>query len=1616
MKHRWKLVSAVAAMALATTGMIAPVYAANGSSSRVADDQLIAAYDFSETAGQLLHDRSGNGNDGTVVGATAWEKGTMSFSGDNYVQLPDDLVKGRAAATVTVEAKPDAAALSHNNFLFNIGGTGTSQNGGTGQWFVSMNNHEASITATNWQGENKAHADKAFTADRWQSIAVSIAPNDADDTSTLVLYVDGQEVARNAQSTANLSDLLDQTHNVIGASAYAEDAKFTGSISNFRVYGTALDESAIAGIAKADSQEVSDEAAGRPYLEEAGGVAGADEHSTIVHDANYGNVLTIDGGWIANSSTSGPVTSAVGTFVDTSVFQSKEWTLSADVKVTDPDTVVDNWNKKAAFTIGNAQHAVNVLLGAGKLGWGNTDGGYSEHTVDFDEVPERGQWVALSLVYRESADSATVSLFVNGKQVVSSVNLGFTFGALDNVSAYIGHGYNTSFVLNGLYDAIVLDDKALDDEAAAAYTLARLQDKQSVEQSQGPGYLWLYFQASDYEKVNYGYSKDGRSWSALNNGESIMSSPSGTKGIRDPHILRLQQADASGYRYVMLGTDLHAEGTASGGSWDQISASTALVVSKSKDLVNWTTPQLVQTGLAGKVGNAWAPEAIWDEQTNDYLVYWSSRDLSTGGTNPTTSNTALKVYKAHTTDFTSFTEPTVWIDQSSASMHNIIDTTIVQGEDGRYYRFSTSDWWTVVDVADSLEGQWHRLIERDSDVTDGKSIVTGDTVRTTTQSGLSTHIEGLTVYQMPDGSWMVMGDNGGYAGWSIGALADIANDGAFHSAGATFSSRFRHGTVMRLSDDEQTAVLAAYGDADGDAVEVPADEDGSGPIAQYTFDDGSASDVTGNGRDLTLYGSASIERDDDSGSSALVLDGSSGSYAQFPQGMFDGRNSLTVSMDVRTDLSGNMFTFTFGKDTQKYYFMRYRNTGELGNHITVGSYQQEAVADASVDAQGWHNITVTFDGVVMTSYFDGVQVAQNANTGLPVTSLGKRLMAYLGKSFYDDPYFRGAFDNVTVWNRTLNAMEIARMNDAPALAGATVGSVPTAEEAADLRGTDTHTSVRTNIDADKHVVTSVVNRRADVHALAVTLSLTYADTEVLLDGKAFHNGDIVDMSKDHTLTVSYPDQLHRASEEWTLKASTVSNNPVLPGQYADPDIDYFDGKFWIYPTTDGFSGWSGNYFHAFSSTDLQNWTDEGVILDVNRDHQPTTDGDEDTAISPWSVGSAWAPTIEKKNGKYYFYYCAKLPNGTSAIGVAVADSPAGPFRVADQPLVTNNMEGVTVGQAIDPSVFTDDDGTSYLLYGNGSAAMVQLGDDMMSVVPGSARRISGLNDFRESVVVAKRDGIYHWTWSCDDAGSPNYHVNYGTSTSLIADDGTVGPTEQHGTLLQKDSDKGIQGTAHQSVVSVVDANGQERWFMAYHRHYTPLGVFTDGLGYHRETAIEEITFDEQGIMRTLSPTDEGAGAVKLADVSALNAELQESQGIVRDDADGQLWKTFVQARSQADDVLQTMMSHGAAQSVVDSATQALHDARQALSAGADDGNPNPNPNPNPDGEGDDVPGDNTPGHNSPGNDDKSHETSSGHGSLEDSRTGSSVHAVVVVVIASIAAGLLCCAARKVRRG
>ena len=484
-----------------------------------------------------------------------------------------------------------------------------------------------------------------------------------------------------------------------------------------------------------------------------------------------------------------------------------------------------------------------------------------------------------------------------------------------------------------------------------------------------------------------------------------------------------------------------------------------------------------------------------------------------------------------------------------------------------------------------------------------------------------------------------------------------------------------------------------------------------------------------------------------------------------------------------------------------------------------------------------------------------------------------------------------------------------------------MGTAPTKDEATGYRGTDDHTAIVTMVDTEKNVLTPYVRKAADVTKLPVTLELNGV-SEITVDGKAFTNGSEMNLSKDVEVKVK---NTAGREETWTIKAAVSSNNPVLPGQYADPDIDYFDGKFWIFPTTDGYSGWSGTVFHAFSSEDMMNWTDEGVILDLANDNPGTNDKGVQIAASTWAVGSAWAPSIEEKNGKYYFYYCGKFSNGQSAIGVAVADNPAGPYVDKGEALLTVSMcrnAGVSMGQAIDPSVFTDDDGTSYITFGNGSAAIAELNDDMMSIKAGSLKQLNGLRDFRESVVVIKANGKYHWTWSCDDTGSPNYHVNYGVSDTI---DGNITYVK---TLLSKDEANGLLGTAHQSMLHVKDAYGKDRYFIAYHRFYTPLGIYTSGLGYHRETCIDEVTFGEDGYMQ-VKPTLQGVPEV-LVNITkdVLEEEIDSAPGEdQKEKYTEETWEAYQEALKKAEAVL---ADEEATQQEIDDAAEALKDAKNAL--------------------------------------------------------------------------------------
>lgn len=304
-----------------------------------------------------------------------------------------------------------------------------------------------------------------------------------------------------------------------------------------------------------------------------------------------------------------------------------------------------------------------------------------------------------------------------------------------------------------------------------------------------------------------------------------------------------------------------------------------------------------------------------------------------------------------------------------------------------------------------------------------------------------------------------------------------------------------------------------------------------------------------------------------------------------------------------------------------------------------------------------------------------------------------------------------------------------------------------------------------------------------------------------------------------------------------MKKPMDITNPIIPGFFADPDMAVFEGKYYLYPTTDGFDGWGGWQFHVFSSEDAKDWKDEGIIVDLKSEQVP------------WATGYAWAPAIAEYKGRYYYYFCGKRADGISCIGVASSDYPAGPFTAEAEPILTPEQvsaEGIWIGQVIDPSVYVEEDGTPYLLFGNGAGIVVQLGENMTTLVPGTMKRLDGLFDFREAVTVFKRNGLYHFTWSCDDTGSENYHINYGTSDNLY------GPVAYRYTILEKHPEQDILGTGHHCICRLP---GEQEYLIAYHRFGKPLEKYSEGeKGSHRETCLDWLEFDEAGLIKPVVPS------------------------------------------------------------------------------------------------------------------------------------------------------------------
>ncbi|WP_329288772.1 glycoside hydrolase family 43 protein [Streptomyces pseudovenezuelae] len=305
-----------------------------------------------------------------------------------------------------------------------------------------------------------------------------------------------------------------------------------------------------------------------------------------------------------------------------------------------------------------------------------------------------------------------------------------------------------------------------------------------------PGYLMVHFtgEGSTGQQMYLSHSTDGLHWNDLNGGGMVLRSTIGTQGVRDPAFVR----SPDGSKYWIIATDLCI---GCGQSWSQSinDGSRNLVVWESTDLVTWSKPWLLNVAGAIPDGrNAWAPEAIWDPATNDFVLYWATNV-------PLNGATKHRIFYARTSDFRTITTPRIYIDRPGAQ--EIIDTQIIEVPSGvgnyRYVRAS-GDGQITLEGSNSILGTWTDL---------------GNL------SGI-----GLTGSQVEGPMWMKFNGTNKWAlyldqyasggGYMPVVTTDPSDPAAYQKpASSTYNmggTKKRHGWIMNLTAAEESRVLARW--------------------------------------------------------------------------------------------------------------------------------------------------------------------------------------------------------------------------------------------------------------------------------------------------------------------------------------------------------------------------------------------------------------------------------------------------------------------------------------------------------------------------------------------------------------------------------------------------------------------------------------------------------------------------------------------------------------------------------------------------------------------------------------------------------------------------------------
>jgi hypothetical protein len=323
-----------------------------------------------------------------------------------------------------------------------------------------------------------------------------------------------------------------------------------------------------------------------------------------------------------------------------------------------------------------------------------------------------------------------------------------------------------------------------------------------------------------------------------------------------------------------------------------------------------------------------------------------------------------------------------------------------------------------------------------------------------------------------------------------------------------------------------------------------------------------------------------------------------------------------------------------------------------------------------------------------------------------------------------------------------------------------------------------------------------------------------------------------------------------------LNESAISQPLVSHIFTADPSAHVFDGKIYIYPSHDIDAGIpfndNGDHFamedyHVLSMEHIDSEAvDNGVALHVKD--------------VPWAERQMWAPDAASKDGKYYLYFPAKRADNIFQIGVAVSESPTGPFKAQPEPIKGS--------YSIDPAVFKDDDGSHYMYFGGIWGGQLQKyrnnvfnetnelpQPDQEALLPVVAKMTDDMLEFSESpreIEIVDADGrlflegdndkrFFEASWMHKYNG--RYYFSYSTGDThyicYAIGDNPYGPFVYAGRILNPV----VGWTSHHSICEVGG-----KWYLFYHD-----SSLSKGVTHLRSVKVAEISYRSDGRIETLDP-------------------------------------------------------------------------------------------------------------------------------------------------------------------